>query len=226
MVEGILVFDMDGVLVEVSESFRESIVQTVRHFSGQTISRDTIQDYKNAGGWNNDWLLSRQILLDLGHDIPYDTVVDRFTRIFLGENGTEGLINREVWFDTSGVLDRLQQRFQLAIFTGRSHMEADVTLKRHARRLTFQPIVCADDVTHPKPHPEGLNAIKAANPGRPMWYLGDTVDDARSARAAGVPFIGVVARNHSRRDDVLALFRQEQAIAIIDEITDLESVLP
>ena len=31
-------------------------------------------------------------------------------------------------------------------------------------------------------------------PGRKLWYVGDTVDDARSASAAGVPFIGIVAQ--------------------------------
>ncbi len=226
MVAGLLIFDMDGVLVEVSESFRETIVQTVKFFTGQTIARDLIQDYKNAGGWNNDWALSRQIVLDLGKDVAYDEVADRCNRLFFGENGTEGLINREVWFDRKGVLERLQQRFKLAIFTGRSQYEAGVTLRKYASHLTFDPIVCADDVVNPKPHPEGLDKIKALNPGVPAWYLGDTVDDARSARAAGVPFIGVVARAHSRREQVLALFREEQAVAIIDEITDLETVLP
>ena len=62
----VLVFDMDGVLVDVAESYRETIVQTVKHFSGQMISRELIQDYKSQGGWNNDWALSRRILLDLG----------------------------------------------------------------------------------------------------------------------------------------------------------------
>ena len=33
-----LVFDMDGVLVDVTESYRETIVQTVEHFTGKTIS--------------------------------------------------------------------------------------------------------------------------------------------------------------------------------------------
>ena len=226
MVNGIVIFDMDGVLVEVSESYRETIVQTVRHFSGQTISRDVIQDYKNAGGWNNDWALSRQILLDLGRDVPYDTVVEQFNKIFFGENGTEGLINREVWFDRSGILARLQERFRLGIFTGRLRYEADVTLGRHAQHIRFDPIICADDVANPKPHPEGLERVKASHPGESIWYLGDTVDDARSARAAGVPFIGVVARNHSRRDEVIGLFREERAIAIIDEISQLEAVLP
>src|SRR5947209_20289692 len=93
----ILVFDMDGVLVEVSESYRETVVQTVRHFSRKTITRDLIQDYKNQGGWNNDWALSQRILRDLGQEVEYASVVQEFNRLFLGHNGTEGLINRERW---------------------------------------------------------------------------------------------------------------------------------
>ncbi len=62
----IIVFDMDGVLTEVSESYREAIVQTVEHFTNQRITRDLIQQYKNQGGWNNDWALSQQIAADLG----------------------------------------------------------------------------------------------------------------------------------------------------------------
>ena len=49
----VIVFDMDGVLVEVSESYREAIRETVKHFTGETVSHDVIQDFKNAGGWNN-----------------------------------------------------------------------------------------------------------------------------------------------------------------------------
>ena len=59
-----IVFDMDGVLAEVTESYREAIVQTVEHFTGQRIERESIQTYKNAGGWNNDWALSQKIALD------------------------------------------------------------------------------------------------------------------------------------------------------------------
>ena len=40
-----LVFDMDGVLVDVTESYRETVVLTVAHFTGQTISRDLIQPH-------------------------------------------------------------------------------------------------------------------------------------------------------------------------------------
>ena len=36
--EGVIVFDMDGVLAEVTESYREAIVQTVEHFTGTRIA--------------------------------------------------------------------------------------------------------------------------------------------------------------------------------------------
>ena len=63
---GVLVFDMDGVLVEVGESYREAIRQTVQHFTGELVSHDLIQDFKNQGGWNNDWLLSQRLITDRG----------------------------------------------------------------------------------------------------------------------------------------------------------------
>jgi len=223
-VEDLIVFDMDGVLAEVTESYREAIVQTVEHFTGRRIERDSIQDYKNQGGWNNDWALSQKIAADLGVQVPYNVVVDHFNQIFIGENG-DGLIQHEQWFPKSGLLERLRERFDLAIFTGRLQYEAEITLKRFAPDCTFDPLLCAEHVTKPKPDPQGLLAIQRRHPGRKLWYVGDTVDDARSARAAGVPFIGIAAREHSRRDEILRLFKEEQAVAILENVNEIESAL-
>jgi len=92
-----IIFDMDGVLVEVTESYRESIVRTVEHFTGQRIERSLIQQYKNSGGWNNDWSLSQKITADLGVAVEYATVVAYFQSIFFGSNGNDGLMQREEW---------------------------------------------------------------------------------------------------------------------------------
>lgn len=215
---------MDGVLTEVSESYREAIVQTVEHFTGRRITRDMIQEYKNRGGWNNDWALSRQIAADLGTEVEYQLVVHQFNRIFLGQNG-DGLIQREQWFPRPGLLERLTGRHGLAIFTGRSRHEAGISLRRFAPDLRFDPIICADDVAVGKPAPDGLLAIQRQNPARKLMYVGDTVDDARSARAADVPFIGIAAQSHSRRVDLVRLFEQERAIAVLENINEIESVL-
>lgn len=219
----ILVFDMDGVLVDVTESYREAVQQTVEHFAGRRIARELIQDYKNRGGWNNDWELSHHFIKGFGVEVPYGGVVDYFNGVFLGAGG---LIYRERWVAGDGLLDRLAARYQLALFTGRLMVEVEVTLDRFARNLRFDPIITADDTVAPKPSPEGLLQIARLNPGKSLWYVGDAVDDARSARQAGVPFIGIAAPSNPRRSELADLFRAENAIAVLDDINQLEGVLP
>jgi phosphoglycolate phosphatase-like HAD superfamily hydrolase len=55
--------------------------------------------------------------------------------------------------------------------------------------------------------------------------VGDTVDDARSARAAGVAFIGVAAAGHSTRSEILRLFAEENAVAVVENVNEIEGVL-
>lgn len=222
--DSLIVFDMDGVLAEVTASYRAAIIETVAHFTGQRVSHDFVQQYKNAGGWNNDWALSQKIAADLGVPVDYDAVVDYFNRIFLGENGN-GLIGRESWIPEPGLLDRLQTQFDLAIFTGRLRYELDITLARFAAGLRFDPIICAEHVSNPKPAPDGLLAIQRMKPGRKLWYVGDTVDDARAASAAQVPFIGVIAKGHSRAAELAELFRKEKAAGVVENVNQIESVL-
>ncbi|MDQ2898415.1 MAG: HAD-IA family hydrolase [Acidobacteriota bacterium] len=219
----LLVFDMDGVLVDVTESYRETIQRTVEHFAGKRITRELIQDYKNRGGFNDDWKLSHQLIHDLGGSVEHKQVVDYFQAIFHGD-GTDGLILRERWLAADGLFNRLAEEYQLSIFTGRLRWEADVTLKRFAPNL-FCPILGADDVERTKPAPDGLLKIREMVPHEEIWYVGDTVDDARSARAAGVPFIGIASPASPKRDDLIDLLRAENTIAIIDEINQLEAAI-
>ena len=226
--DSIIVFDMDGVLAEVTASYRAAIIETVAHFTGKRIDNEFVQQYKNAGGWNNDWALSQKIAADFGVQVEYGTVVDYFNRIFLGGNGGkdgDGLIQRESWLPEPGLLERLGQRFDLAIFTGRLRYELDITLARFAATLNFDPIICAEHVTNPKPAPEGLHTIQRMKPGRKLWYVGDTVDDARAASAANVPFIGIIAKGHSRAAELAELFRQERAAAVVENVNQIEGVL-
>jgi len=221
----LLVFDMDGVLVEVGDSYRETICRTVAHFTGRQITRELVATYKNQGGWNNDWALSHRIAADLGVQVPYDTVIEHFQRLFLG-NGDDGLILRERWIPRPGLLKQLAATWRLAIFTGRLKSEAGLTLRRFQAESVFDPIIGTDDIVNGKPAPDGLLKIAALHPDRAMWYIGDTVDDARSARAAGVPFIGVAAGDSHRRGELLDLFSAEQATAVIEDINRLTEVLP
>ncbi len=212
----VMVFDMDGVLVDVSDSYRETIVRTVEIFTGQVISRELIQDYKNQGGYNNDWTLSQKICKDLGVDVAYDTIVDHFMDLFINQ----GLIHRERWIPRDGLLERLAKEHELAIFTGRSTMEAEITLKREGWWDKFL-LVTANDVEREKPFPDGLLKIQGMRPGAQLTYVGDTVDDARAARAAGVPFIGIAAPASPRRDELTHLLHEEGAIRVLGDINEI-----
>jgi HAD superfamily phosphatase len=212
----VIVFDMDGVLVDVTESYRETIVRTVEHFTGKKISPEQIQDYKNQGGWNNDWALSQKICSDFGVEVPYSTVIEYFNRLFLGE----GLIHRERWLPRDGLLDRLNEKFEFAIFTGRTTEEAEITLNREGLRDRFL-LVSADDVEREKPAPDGLLKIAALRPSKKLLYVGDTVDDARCARAANVPFIGIAAPHSPRREELLQLLQLEGAIQVLGDINEI-----
>src|SRR5438552_5729093 len=112
----ILVFDMDGVLVDVTDSYRETIARTVEHFTGRQISREQIQEYKNQGGWNDDWKLSHHIVQQAGCPVQFEDVKTHFQQLFLG-NGSDGLMLRERWVARHGVLEKLNQLFGFAVFT-------------------------------------------------------------------------------------------------------------
>jgi HAD superfamily hydrolase (TIGR01548 family) len=219
----VVVFDMDGVLVDPTGSYRQTVVETVAHFGGHT-DFASIEDCKNQGGFNNDWKLTQQILADQGITVAYEHVIERFKKLFFGTQDN-GLCLREEWLVGDGLLQRLATRNRLAIFTGRLAHEAGLTLRRFAPAIEFAPVVCADHVTRGKPAPDGLLQIQAQFPGERLVYLGDTVDDSLSARQAKVPFVGVAKRGHARRQQLVDLFTRDGAARVIEHVDEIEQVL-
>ncbi|MFC4550627.1 MULTISPECIES: TIGR01548 family HAD-type hydrolase [Halorussus] len=58
-----VVLDIDGVVVDVADSYRRAIVETVERVHGDTIEKPAIQRFKDAGGFNNDWELTDAVAL-------------------------------------------------------------------------------------------------------------------------------------------------------------------
>ena len=79
-------------------------------------------------------------------------------------------------------------------------------------------------------HKQQFNAYRgnpsiSEAPGIKLWYVGDTVDDARPAQAAGIPFVGIAAPGTPYRGRLLELFEQHGALAVIEDINQLPEVL-
>ena len=53
-----VILDVDGVLVDVADSYRRAIVESIDHVYDETIETADIQPFKEAGGFNNDWELT------------------------------------------------------------------------------------------------------------------------------------------------------------------------
>jgi phosphoglycolate phosphatase len=88
------------------------------------------------------------------------------------------------------LLDLLKPRFRLAVATNRSNTIGTL-LSLNDLESYFDIVVSSQDVKNPKPHPESLLRILhffAIGP-RDAFYVGDSVVDYETARAAAVPFI-------------------------------------
>lgn len=220
----VIVFDMDGVLVDPTESFRRAVIETVRHFTGQETTFAKIAAIKNEGGYNDDTDIALRLVEELGGRATREEIELVGRRLFWG-NDREGMIQAERWLVRDGVLERLRERARLAIFTGRGTNTARHTLERFCPEIDFDPIVTSGMPLALKPAPDGLLHILEKHPGAEALYVGDTIDDARAARAAGVPFVGVAASDAHYREQTVMLFEAEGARAVVQSINEFEGAL-
>ena len=97
-------------------------------------------------------------------------------------------------------LTRLRARgLRLGIVTTKYRYRVEAVLRRDGLAEAFETVIGLEDVSAPKPDPHGLNLAVArldAEPGR-SFYVGDSLTDAETARAAGVPFAAVLS-GHDR----------------------------
>jgi HAD superfamily hydrolase (TIGR01548 family) len=88
-----VVLDVDGVLVDVADSYRRAIVESVERVYGPDagdvdFSRDDVQAFKDAGGFNNDWELTHAAALYLNaREEGFDRDLESFTDLIAASGG-------------------------------------------------------------------------------------------------------------------------------------------
>ncbi|MFT4541441.1 MAG: histidinol-phosphate aminotransferase [Planctomycetota bacterium] len=216
-----LLFDMDGVLADVSDSYRTAIRKTVAGFGAETNATE-IDAAKARGNSNDDWLLTQALLAQHGLVIPLEEVTARFEELYQGTPQQEALLLRETLLVSREQLASWRTRYKLAIVTGRPRKDALRFLERFNLLGEFDAVVCREDaLLKPEPAPvrlalERLGVCSA-------WMLGDTPDDIGAARSAGVIPIGVIAPG---ADPMRARSNLERAGAarVLDRVTELEGL--
>jgi len=218
-------FDMDGVLVDVSKSYLVAIQKTVEFYLNMTVGLREIQEYRNRGGLNNDWDLTECILKEKGKEISKQTVIEVFQNIYLGRN-FDGLIKSEQWLLKRAILEQIRIHCETGIVTGRPRMEAAYVLRRFDFTDCFSVVITMEDVPPDKnkPDPYGLELALKGLSSESAYYFGDTVDDMMAAKKAGVIPVGVIAPGSDALLQKEALL-DHGAIQVLDNINQVLEVL-
>lgn len=211
-----LLFDMDGVLVDVAESFRQAVVATAALF-GVVVSPAEIAAAKARGNASDDWELTRGLCAAAGIEVSFDAVRDVFEEIYQGGEGTPGLKLRERLFVDVDVLRRWSEVFPLGIVTARPRNDAVELLERFDLGGYFATLVAREDAAS-KPDPAPVRLALDRLGVRRAWMIGDTVDDLVAAKAAGV--IPLAVANDGDDPTPLA-----GAARVMRSVNELEEVL-
>lgn len=181
----IVVFDIDGVLRDVSGSYRRAIADTVEHFTNGAYRPESIEidQLKSEGIWNNDWEASQELIYryfeaqgsatrlpTVARRLPtvatrsqialdYDTVVAFFQSRYRGSDPEQltGYICHEPLLLEPSYLESLTAAaIPWGFFSGATREEAEYAL---IRRLGLQqPVLIAMEDAPGKPDPTGLLA--------------------------------------------------------------------
>jgi histidinol-phosphate aminotransferase len=215
-----IVFDLDGVIADVSRSQVLAIIETARGF-GVEIGVQDIERAKAEGNTNDDWALTRALCRQAGVDADLEEVTARFETLYQGLGGRPGLKLAETALVDRASWQRWASRLPLAVVTGRPRADAVEFLERFGLADACSALVTREDAPlKPDPAPVRL-ALEMIGVTR-AWMLGDTPDDLAAAKGAGVVPIGVIAPGD---DPDTARRRLRTAARILEKTTDLEEML-
>jgi histidinol-phosphate aminotransferase len=217
-----ILFDMDGVLADVSGSYRASIRATVESF-GATVDNQEVDGLKAAGNHNDDWILTQEILASRGIDLPLEDVIQRFESFYQGQNGMPGLRTTETLLAPPGWIQSLAHRFRLAVVTGRPRADAERFLEEQGIASAFEVVVAREDAPS-KPDPAPVRLALQHLGETSAWMLGDTPDDAAAASGAGVLPIAVMPPGSG--DTLREGLQASSAAIILDSLDQLDRYLP
>lgn len=254
-VRAVAVFDIDGVVRDVSGSYRRALADTVEHFTGGGYRPEqaSIDRLKSEGIWNNDWHASRELIYRYFEAqgqpraqiaLDYDALVAFFQSRYRGTDSIHwnGYICQEPLLLQPAYLEGLTAAgIPWGFFSGATRGSATYVLE--GRLGLKSPVLVAMEDAPDKPDPTGLLiAVLELERGQPsaastpVIYLGDTVADMHTVLKAqqlhpSRRWIGVgvlpphVQETPARRDAYAATLWGAGAVAVLSNVEELTPVV-
>ena len=201
--KGLILFDIDGVIRDVTESYRLAIQKTVYSYIAFSPSLEEIDLLKSEGNWNNDWDLSFEILkrnqnkFDQNFSLPKkNDLIERFNKFYFGGGINEDPSNWKGFINNEKLLVKKQffksitdLRIKWGFVSGAEAPSAKFILEERIG-LKSPSLIAMGDAPD-KPNPTGfltliskLSKLKLEEIDKPIGYLGDTVADVLTVQNA------------------------------------------
>ena len=220
----ILIFDVDGVLVDVRETYWRSGLQTIHHLTGKKPTWAEFYEWKRQPGNNDDWMMVSRWATALGVPTTYEEAREAFQPFYWGRDGEPGNVRKEKLLVTPKIIEKWRGARELNLFTGRTRQEFAYTFEKWPAARSFRTVITMDDAKK-KPNPEGLRLILAGRNPKTALYVGDNVDDALAAKAARVPFLAILSKKDMDYRQRAKRFRDLGALGLLERARDLSQWL-
>ncbi len=180
----LLVFDLDGTLVDSKVDLANSVTHALAKFGRPRLPNETVYAYVGNGA---TMLIRRAVGPD--REAIFPEVLDAFLAHY-----------RRHLLDTTrpypGVAETLQARdgeYEMAILTNKALDMTRTLLDGLGLSRHFVDVRGGDSFDNKKPHPEGLLRIMEARgaSARETLMVGDSVNDVLAGKGAGVLTCGV-----------------------------------
>jgi phosphoglycolate phosphatase len=179
----IILFDLDGTLIDSTEAILESFEMAFKSFGVNVPSQE---DIKELIGYPLDYMFEH---LGVSSDVVWD-YVDAYKQHY-----------RTISCQKTILLPNALQSIELAssfailgIVTTKTALYSKEMLEYMGVMHYFDVLIGREDVTNPKPHPEPIQkALKLLPKVSDIWMIGDTCMDMLCAKECCVKAIGVTS---------------------------------
>jgi phosphoglycolate phosphatase len=181
-----IVFDLDGTLADTAPDIAAALNRMLAALHRPTLPLDTIRGLVGHGARS----LVERSLATTG-EAP-EALIDRGLPLYLDFYAEHVCVGTRPYTGVEQALDELAAGgASLAICTNKVEGLTHQLLEALGWTEWFAAVVGGDTLPTRKPDPAMLHEAIARAGGGPAAYVGDSITDADTARAAGVPFVAV-----------------------------------
>ncbi len=216
--ETVILFDLDGTLIDSTEAILKCFDDSFRHFGLPTPPEEEI---KALIGHPLDFMYTH---LGVSEDKVWD-FVDIYKQHYRKRSRP---MTRFLPFAREAI-EEAASFARLGVVTTKTGEYSEILLEHMGVMHYFEVLVGREHVTHPKPHPEPV--LKALHQMHvhtlhDVWMIGDTCLDMVSAKDAGIGAVGVLS-GYGQKEELqrCSKFLQNDALSAIKLIKSFKKKL-